>query len=637
MRIRRFDKSARLRSRGHLLLLNFFDNSQKALSKGAVCVVFYIHKKPLRRRFATTENITDKRKRGLQMAEYLSPDAYDAYIDECDSSVSLPDGVDTSVAGFVGMTQRGKTAGAPVLITGYNEFVLAYGDYLSERTHGAYRYLPASVEHFFMSGGTKCYISRVVPEDAVAAEAKAGLLHIQAADVGAYGNNIVLHIEPMINRKVQLIEKVSELAYKAKLALGLEVGCVVKTGGEYNRIEAISNGQIIFARPFKEEVTDNDFFPKKLLYPAEMRIRIRYNTEEEVYENVNLNAASVNYIGTRLKKSALIKLQVAPFTEICEPAEAIIEGGVGEITLSGGSDGSMERVTAATFIGEDKGPGKRTGIQAFLDNTAVSILAVPGITMPEVIAALTAHCEKLRNRFAVIDMPYEANDVKALGEYRKIVDSTYAAMYHPWIRACDRSDHFKSAYFPSSGTVAGVYARTDTTKGVHKPPANEIVSGTGLSFGFSQEQQNFLNSIGVNPIRCIPGSGIRIWGARTAGSDAAFKYVNTRRLFIYVAESIKANLSWVAFEQNDQTLWTRVNASLSAFLRALWENKMLVGATPEESYFIEIGTTTMTQDDIRSGRLICDVGLALSRPAEFVMLRVTQRTAEAEEQPNAMV
>lgn len=116
-----------------------------------------------------------------------------------------------------------------------------------------------------------------------------------------------------------------------------------------------------------------------------------------------------------------------------------------------------------------------------------------------------------------------------------------------------------------------------------------------------------------------------------------FRYVNTRRFFIYVEESIKANLNWVAFEQNDQTLWTRVNASLSAFLRALWENKMLVGATPEESYFIEIGTTTMTQDDIRSGRLICDVGLALSRPAEFVMLRVTQRTAEAEEQPNAMV
>lgn len=566
------------------------------------------------------------------MAKYLAPGAY---VEEYERSSTQLSGVDTGVAGFVGMTQRGTTTGASVLITSYGKFQHVYGTYLSERTHGAYRYLPTSVEHFFANGGRSCYISRVIPEDAAAAKAKAGLLHIRAADEGAYGNDIVLHIEPTVNRKLQLIEKVSELVYTANLAAGLEVGCIVKIGGEYNRIEDISDNQITFARPFTGEVTDSDSSPEKVLCTVEMTIRIQYDIEEEVYEHVNLNAASANYIGVRLEKSALVKIQAAPFTEIREPAEAIIEGGTGEITLNGGSDGSMERVTAATFIGEDKGPGKRTGIQAFLDNTVVSALAVPGITMPEVVVALTAHCEKMRSCLAVIDMPYELSDIQALSDYRKIVDSSYAAMYHPWIDAYDCILK-KNAYYPPSGAVAGVYAKTDICRGVNKAPANEpIACCTGLSVNFSEEQGHFLCSIGVNPIRCMRGMGNRIWGARTTSSDAVFRYINNRRFLIYVEKSIKADLSWVMFEQNDLALWARVNASLSAFLRTLWKNKMLAGDTPEQSYFVEVGTTTMTQDDICSGRLICKIGLAVTRPEEFVTFCVTQHTAEAEEDTEA--
>lgn len=129
--------------------------------------------------------------------------------------------------------------------------------------------------------------------------------------------------------------------------------------------------------------------------------------------------------------------------------------------------------------------------------------------------------------------------------------------------------------------------------------------------------------------------GNRIWGARTTSSDAVFRYINNRRFLIYVEKSIKADLSWVMFEQNDLTLWARVNASLSAFLRTLWKNKMLAGDTPEQSYFVEVGTTTMTQDDICSGRLICKIGLAVTRPEEFVTFCVTQHTAEAEEDTKA--
>lgn len=131
-------------------------------------------------------------------------------------------------------------------------------------------------------------------------------------------------------------------------------------------------------------------------------------------------------------------------------------------------------------------------------------------------------------------------------------------------------------------------------------------------------------------IRKLPGNGIRIWGARTAGSNTSFRYVNVRRLFIYVEESIKANTNWVVFEPNDSGLWSRVSMTISAFLDNLYRNGMLAGSSPEESYFVEIGPSTMTQDDIRSGRLICNVGIAPSRPAEFVIFRVTQHTQTGE-------
>lgn len=203
-------------------------------------------------------------------------------------------------------------------------------------------------------------------------------------------------------------------------------------------------------------------------------------------------------------------------------------------------------------------------------------------------------------------------------------------MYHPWIQQFDRLSK-KNAYFPPSGAVMGVYARTDVGRGVHKAPANETVACTGLSVQFSKVEQDSLNPIGVNLIRNIPGSGIRIWGARTASNNSAFKYVNIRRLLIYVEESIKANTNWVVFEPNDQMLWERVSKSISLFLTQMWRNGMLAGGSEAESYFVDLGPSTMSPDDIRNGRLICNVGVAPVRPAEFIIFRVTQHTVEAGE------
>ncbi len=227
-------------------------------------------------------------------------------------------------------------------------------------------------------------------------------------------------------------------------------------------------------------------------------------------------------------------------------------------------------------------------------------------------------------------MPKNCHKVKELLAYREMIDSSYAAMYHPWLQVYDRSSN-KTDFIPPSGAVAGVYARTDSTRGVHKAPANETVFAAGLSVNYTKNEQDFLNPAGVNLIRALPGQGIRIWGARTASSNTNFKYVNVRRLFIYVEESIKANTNWVVFEPNDESLWDRVGVTIRSFLDNLWRNGMLAGALPPEAYFVEIGPSTMSRDDIASGRLICNIGIAPSKPAEFVIFRVTQFTAGAAE------
>ncbi|MFG6367630.1 MAG: phage tail sheath subtilisin-like domain-containing protein [Lachnospiraceae bacterium] len=561
------------------------------------------------------------------MAEYLSPGVY---VEEYDNSPRSIEGVGTSTAGFVGMAVKGTTKGAPSLITNFAEFQREFGGYLSMFTHRDYRYLASSVEQFFANGGTRCYIVRVTAPDACVATADRGILHVCAANEGAWGNRIQMRVSSVTKKKIQLIEKMEETTYKAKSVDGLLEGDLVVFEASYNRIVSIFDNIVTFETPFVSEPVDAGLVPKKLLYLVETEIQVRYEAETEVYTGLSLNVASPDYLEHRMQKSELVCVRLDTSDRLEDPVMQILgtDQLAGEIVLTGGSDGSMNAVTAGTFIGEDNGPGNRSGIQAFVENDQVSMLAVPGITMPDVVVSLVAHCENLGNRFAVLDMPQEYTNTKELLEYREMIDSTYAAMYHPWIQCFDRATQ-KAGFFPPSGAVMGIYARTDITRGVHKAPANETVMCSDLSVNYNKGEQDILNPAGINLIRRIPGQGIRVWGARTASSNSAFKYVNIRRLFIYVEESIRANTNWVVFEPNDTTLWTRVRITISSFLDTLWRSGMLAGASPEESYFVEIGTVTMTADDIKNGRLICNVGIAPSRPAEFVIFRVTQFTADA--------
>ena len=375
----------------------------------------------------------------------------------------------------------------------------------------------------------------------------------------------------------------------------------------------------------------------------------------EVYENLSLKPEALNYAPVKTAKSDLIRVEILPAAaKAPAPAPAKDEkkeekapapaptasivpyelcGGTGSemvLTLTGGSDGSVQKLTADTYLGKDDGPGKRTALQAFQENSSVSIMAIPGVTMPEVQSALIAFCENKKSCFAILDIPMELTKTNDVANFRDMYDSTYAAMYHPWLQMFDAGAK-RPAYFPPSGAMAGIFARSDNERGVHKAPANEVVRGcTGLSCSYNNGEQDILNPVGVNLIRAFPGRGIRVWGARTISSNGLWKYINVRRLFIYVEESIKASTNWVVFEPNSETLWSRVTRTIETFLATCWRDGALAGSSPDQAFFVECGPTTMTQDDIDNGRLICQIGIAPVKPAEFVIFRITQKTATGE-------
>ncbi len=526
------------------------------------------------------------------MAEYFSPGVY---VEEYDNSPRSIEGVGTSTAGFVGMAEKGPVEGAPQLVTNFKSFKQQYGGFLSEFGYGEYRFLANSVEQFFANGGTRCFVMRVAPPDAECAKAENGILTVTAKNPGTWGNKVQVTLNTVKKQKLQLIAK-TDTGFKAKSIDGFREGDLVFYEGTYTRIKTIFDNIVTFEDELPDKVVDDAIIPKSLLYLVTVDMSVRYADDAENYPELSFNISSPKYIGTRLAGSELINVELAPMEEAANPVEAILGDGneSGVFFLDGGTDGSVSKVNAGTFIGEDNGPGKRTGIQAFMENNLISMIGVPGITMPEVIVALVSHCENLRSRFAVIDMPGDMYKTADLIGYRNIIDSTYAAMYHPWIQVYDRSSN-KSDYIPPSGAVMGVYSRTDINRGVHKAPANETVFCTGLKVNYTKDEQDILNPEGINLIRALPGQGIRIWGARTASSNSNFKYVNVRRLFIYVEESIKQNTNWVVFEPNDATLWQRVDLTVSGFLDGLWRNGMLAGDSPANSYFVEIGPSTMTR------------------------------------------
>jgi phage tail sheath protein FI len=243
--------------------------------------------------------------------------------------------------------------------------------------------------------------------------------------------------------------------------------------------------------------------------------------------------------------------------------------------------------------------------------------------------AMLAHCENMKDRVAILDpLPdLNAQDVKNWRMQEAGYDSKYAVLYYPWISVANPTPGAGGAsiFVPPSGHLAGVWARSDTERGVHKAPANEVVRGVlGLQNQITKSEQDSLNPVGVNCIRAFPGRGIRVWGARTLSSDPAWRYVNVRRLFNFVEESILLGTQWVVFEPNDQALWQRVKRTITGFLTRVWRDGALFGLTPEEAFYVKCDAENNPPETRDVGQLIVEVGIAPVKPAEFVIFRVSQ-------------
>jgi phage tail sheath protein FI len=301
------------------------------------------------------------------------------------------------------------------------------------------------------------------------------------------------------------------------------------------------------------------------------------------------------------------------------------------ILLIGGNDGRIPE--ADTYLGTIDAQDRSTGLRAFEAIEDISIVAAPGSTYADTaqsrsaIGHLINHAEKMRYRIAVVDS-VKGQTISEVRKLRGIYDSSHAAFYYPWVRIIDPVTQQENHY-PPSGFVAGIYARNDVERAVYKAPANEVVN---LAIGFetllNKAQQEVLNPEGVNCFRYFEGRGMRLWGARTMSSDPEWKYVNIRRYFAYLERSIDKGTQWAVFEPNGERLWANVRGTVSDFLFNEWQNGALLGDKPEKAYFVKCDRSTMSQNDLDNGRLVCLVGVAALKPAEFVIFRIGQQTAK---------
>jgi phage tail sheath protein FI len=528
------------------------------------------------------------------MPEYLAPGVY---VEEIEIGAKPIEGVSTSTVGFLGETERGPVA--PRLVTNFEEFRRFYGGYISRS------FLPYALEGFFTNGGKRCFVARIVGTGS------------QYASLGVFAPAAAP--APPAEKP-----KAGETPEKKASSKSAPVVFMVKTIGPGQW----GNRTAVKIEPASLSGMNPNLFKMTIVYwrqappvpvvdPTDPTKEKDPNRREpvivEIYDNLSPDpTSSDNYEKKINGVSVLVELTRLG---VGRPADTAFK------FLQDGKDGGA--VTLQDYKGKaGTEPGNETGLLAFKEVDEISILCAPNENdLQGLTGALVEHSELMKDRFTILQAPQSAGPI---GKLMPPTDSKYAAYYYPWIKVMDPLTQ-KPKLVPPGGHIAGVYARSDIERGVHKAPANEVLKGvTGLQFSLSKAKQDILNPRGVNCIRVFPGRGIRVWGARTISSDPLWKYVNVRRLFLYLEESIEEGTQWVVFEPNNEKLWARVNQTVSQFLTGVWKTGALMGLSPAEAFFVKCDRTTMTQDDIDNGRLICVIGVAPTKPAEFVIFRIAQ-------------
>lgn len=519
------------------------------------------------------------------MPAYLSPGVY---VEEVASGTRPIEGVGTSVAAFVGLASSGPL-NQPTLVTNWSQYSELFGAF----TDGYY--LAHSVYGFFNNGGTAAYVVRVGgSEEGVNGEAA----NAPAAVAGRDAPAALPAAEPS------------------------RLGTFSVTATAPGR-----NG------PLSVEVADPEGEG-----PAE-RFKLIVKDGDQQVESFDVSAKKGNraYVVTQVKeRSRFISVtEAAPGTQLARPENQTVALPAPPAAPGQGDSAEVAHPGPAEYVGDS---ADRTGFGGLEAVDEISMVAVPDLmaayqrgaidleAVKAVQLGLIAHCELMGDRVAIIDPPpgLNAREIRVWRQETAGYDSKFAALYYPWIKSFDQGAG-QTRLIPPSGHIAGIWARNDAERGVHKAPANEVVRGAvDLELQITRGEQDLLNPVGVNCIRAFPGRGIRVWGARTLTSDPAWRYLNIRRYFNYLEESILIGTQWVVFEPNDYNLWARIRRNVSAFLVNEWRSGALFGQVPEQAFYVKCDEETNPPESVDLGRVVCEIGIAPVKPAEFVVFRLAQ-------------
>jgi phage tail sheath protein FI len=519
------------------------------------------------------------------MPTYTAPGVY---VEEVPSSQKVLSAAPTAVAAFVGFTQFAPTDDpkdpqglAPRLVTSWSQFESLYGSFAPGCV------LPMSVYGYFANGGSIAYICRIPNTDPSGEPSR---LALPAADRSLGTPLQIESVDPDANITIDISTD--------------DGGADAPDGPSPFTLTVLLDGAPV-----------------------------------ETFENLDFGAGDRNVKTVVNKTSTKIKVEVAldKGADLAQQLEVLKPG---RYPLAKG-DPVPVPVTGRKFAGSESG---RNGINGLAVAEDVTMVVVPDLITAAtgedgtvdlnlwkaVQTALISHCEQNGNRMAILDAPpgMTPQQIKDWRSQVAMYDSAYAALYYPWIKVENPIGVNGNAeiFIPPSGHIAGVWARTDDTRGVWKAPANDTIRGVlDIERAVTQNEQSLLNPIGINCIRPFGTRGIRIWGARTLASDSDWRYINVRRLFNMVEATILDGTQWAVFEPNDMALWEGVKRTLNGFLRGLWSAGALFGATADAAFYVKCDAETNPPESIDAGMLVVEVGIAPVKPAEFVVFRISQQ------------
>ena len=594
------------------------------------------------------------------MPEYLAPGVY---VEETSFRSQSIEGVGTSTTAFVGPTRRGPIGGTPELVTSLPDFERLYGS-LQDLDLGdildparKLNFVAHAARAYFENGGSRLYIARTsTSEDAAAGALITGADDTKSATFrargpgAAYNGLVRLRVATAAATALTATNapdgSMMAIATAATTATPSVTTNYLKTAGKWS--DSTSTALTLPTRP-------GDTPGPAGATASLLTLSVEFEDADgyvQGWDGLGFGDAHPSYVGTLLasdptnRTDALENLiwfdvgtTITPFA-LLDAVNALKpqpgdKDPRGSQPMTGGTDGD------APTNGDELTPGTYAAALAIVAGLEdVSIVAAPGSSAygdaEAIEGQLIAHAEAVRAyRIAVLDAEPQLTpgDVR---DSRARIDSKYAALYYPWVIVSNpnavpgRDDIPKEISLPPSGFVTGIYARNDTQRGVFKAPANEVVTGA-LRFesDINFAQQEMLNPLGVNCLRYLSGRGYRLWGARLASSDPEWKYVSDRRYFNYLEASIDRGMQWAVFEPNGERLWANVTQTVSDFLYNEWRSGALLGTTADDAYFVRCDRTTMTQNNLDNGQLVCLIGVAIIKPAEFVIFRIGQKTADA--------